>query len=636
MYNGIPFIAKDGHTLRVLHLGRVSTDHQNISNIDASKEAMIEKVLKDHVGEIRNIALGERASGWKIDRKGVKTVMAMIENREVDLVILEDISRAFRNPQWQYRFAHLCVDRNVRFISPGDAIDTARPEWEPMLALAVTRHAMLVPDTRRRVNRTATHSFRNGGMVLKVPYGYERLSHKEAVARASGGKPRRIVKMDAATPVIRQMVEQVLAGDSLEEVARSLNDEGVNPGAYNKCPRWSGKNVSDLLRNPLLSGKRTFRRVTSHIIYETGDYRRERNPHPELEIVPELAHISPEQHDKVLAELERRHPARGPHPRAGIARSDTMFPYQHLRCGVCGAIAYRVDERQLMCKNARRARGERRCWNRTRVHLGRLRTLCMSELARAIRSRPDLLSTLTDVAIREFKRSVRVRSRRLSDSQAQVADLEKRRSNLLDLAESASTSAGWGERLRQIEQELATARKNQAAEELASKDDLALLTAEEVVERLDEVFVELARSSRKFAAVLRRECPNLTIQPRRHVVSGCVVPRLNWEMPTAGDGVPSEPLEIDAFETSKLDSLVQQFLDRPDALQSIGEFGRQAGFTKNIICHARRRLQELEAGGHTQLYQPLEAPPTDVPRWRVEGASGRGAGAAALDSAGNS
>ncbi len=286
MYNGIPFIAKDGRTLRVLHLGRVSTDHQNISNIDAAKEAMIEKVLKDHVGEIRNISLGERGSGWKIQRQAVQTAMEMIASREVDLVILEDISRAFRNPQWQYRFAHLCLDHNVRFISPGDVIDTALPDWEPMLALAVTRHSMLVPDTRRRVNRNATHSFRHGGMVLKVPFGYERLSREDAVARASGGKPRRIVKMDAATPVIRQMVERVLAGNSLEDVARWLNDEGVAPGAYNDAGRWSGKNMSDLLLNPLLSGKRTFRRVTSQIIYETGDYRRERNRHPEVDVAP--------------------------------------------------------------------------------------------------------------------------------------------------------------------------------------------------------------------------------------------------------------------------------------------------------------------------------------------------------------
>jgi hypothetical protein len=66
----------------------------------------------------------------------------------------------------------------------------------------------------------------------------------------------------------------------------------------------------------------------------------------------------------------------------------------------------------------------------------------------------------------------------------------------------------------QIEQELATARKNRAAEALASKDDVALLSRDQIVERLEEVFVELARSSREFAAVLRRECPALTLYPR--------------------------------------------------------------------------------------------------------------------------
>jgi len=59
-------------------------------------------------------------------------------------------------------------------------LDTANENWEVTLGAAALRHGLHIPDTRRRVRRTAEHGFHRGGMVAKIRFGYRKLSKEEA------------------------------------------------------------------------------------------------------------------------------------------------------------------------------------------------------------------------------------------------------------------------------------------------------------------------------------------------------------------------------------------------------------------------------------------------------------------------
>ena len=152
--------------LRVLIIGRISTEHQNIENIDASYRYVEDYLQQVHAGpkEIRH--LGERASGMLAERDTIREACDLIETGEWDLVIAEDLSRIFRNPRHQYNFVQDAVDAQTRLICIADNLDTADDNWELMLGAATLRHGLMVSDTRRRVRRTATHSFHNGGSCL--------------------------------------------------------------------------------------------------------------------------------------------------------------------------------------------------------------------------------------------------------------------------------------------------------------------------------------------------------------------------------------------------------------------------------------------------------------------------------------
>src|SRR5581483_10189201 len=102
-------------------------------------------------------------------------------------------------------FVQDCVDRQTRVICIADNIDTADEHWETMMHTATLRHGLVVPDPRRRVRRTAVHSFHKGGMVQKVRYGYRKLSKEEGDSGQFAPKGLRLARQPECTPHIQEM-----------------------------------------------------------------------------------------------------------------------------------------------------------------------------------------------------------------------------------------------------------------------------------------------------------------------------------------------------------------------------------------------------------------------------------------------
>ena len=271
-----------GGKLKVVAIGRISTVHQDIENIEASY-----RYVRDYLGHIYHgpmdiTQLGEQASGMLTDRATIREAEDLVGTGTVDLVIAEDLARIYRNPRHQYNFVQDCVDLDTRVICVGDNLDTADENWEITMGAAALRHGLHIPDTRRRVRRTATHCFHHGGMVQKIRFGYRKLTKEEAASGAFGPKDLRITKLPECTPVIRRMMEQVMRGDKYAAVAEWLEAEGVEPGPYVEKGHWTAKLVAELLDDPILSGTRTFRNAIYRPNFEPENTRPQRIPNRNL------------------------------------------------------------------------------------------------------------------------------------------------------------------------------------------------------------------------------------------------------------------------------------------------------------------------------------------------------------------
>lgn len=602
--------------LMVLAIGRISTDHQNIENIEASYEDDERYLRRLSPGEMHIKHLGERGSGWKINRATIKEALEGIESGIWDVAIMEDIGRAYRNPQFQYMIAHLCVDHDTRLICTGDSVDTTDPNWESALGAAVMRHGMTVPETRRRVKRTATFAFHRGGMVLKIRFGYRRLTQEEAASGEHGPKGLRIARVAELTSTIREMRERVLRGESYETIARWLNDSEVPPGEYVVLKEWTGRLVADFLRNPVFHGMRVFRKKEHKLIFSTGEPRRAKNANPEFRYVPELAHITKEEQEELWAAMDRYSPPRGQHKRKGVARRKSYWPGQHLRCAVCGAEMYWSARGNLKYCNTFPGRAKR-CWNRVIVDAEQVRTKLFAALLSQLRSRPDIIRALLDAAWSEFQRMSLHGARKLQRIEACIAEQIRDRERITTLLIKLPDSDGLLERLGKTEREIAQLQQEAEQERSEFSKKVHCLTRDEVEARLDEAVLHLARTSYEFGALMRRTFPDFQLVPAQALDTSQVRPRVKLVLPA--DDSTAEPMTIviDAFNAPQqiqfATACSQLKAEHPD--WSLVPIGRSLGIGKKAVGEALKYAKVMADQSVTDPYLELLDEPPHASRW---------------------
>lgn len=405
MITNVPLVPKreDG-VLWVLVIGRVSTIHQDIQNIDASYLYVERHLQQLWKGPMRIKHLGEQGSGMLTERATILEATDEIATGRWDLVIMEDLSKVYRNPRWQYAFVQDAIDAETRVILIGDNIDTADDNWEVAMGTATLRHGLHIPDTRRRVRRTADYSFQGGGMVQKHRFGYRKLTKEQAQSGEFGPPGLRIAKLPECTPTIQEMKNRYMAGQSDYEIAVWLNEAEVPPGPYSKRQRWTAAMVEDLLADPILSRYRQFRKVKYKPIYNSGKHKREKNDQPEIKLWPCLAHLSEEEGERLRAEVARRRAERATGhgvKRRNVPRAKSIWPGQAATCSACGDLLYYMGK-SLKCRNCRREAAVP-CWNHVQVPAELARERFIDWLLGAIDSVPGTREVLVETAWNEIQ-----------------------------------------------------------------------------------------------------------------------------------------------------------------------------------------------------------------------------------------
>jgi DNA invertase Pin-like site-specific DNA recombinase len=630
---------RSGHPLAVIVIGRISTPQQDEANITASQSYAENFVRQFYTDPIKFLHLGEQASGMVAERETITQTLELIATGEWDLVITEDLSRIYRNPRFQWAFVQECVDQNVRLICIADGIDTADSNWETLMHTAAIRHGLAIPDTRRRVRRTASFAFQNGGMVMKIRFGYRKLSKEEAASGQFGPPGLRIAKRPEDTPIIRQLRDRVMRGDSPTALAAWLNAEGVNPGPYVTSGRWTGQLVEDLLRDPILSGTRTFRDVISKQVFRSGKYRRFRNEEgPDIKHYPELAHLTPEEQTAMIAALDARAGNReflsGPdHPLWNQPRERSLWPGQHAVCAACNGLMYRTGD-FLKCANAL-PKGTLSCWNHVQVYFEHIHTMVLDWLLRVLQEHPRFRETLIESTWTEFERAQR-------RSQGQLVPIDQRITERKRQADNLAKAIALGGNLEALLTELKVVQSALACEEHEREELLAqaeqargFSCREEVAARLDAALPELAAKSLDFADFMRRLIPRFVIQPVQALDCPLVRPRakltldLNaWcpggEVITPIDGV------LDLFRKPEhilhLSACVGAKQCNPGA--SYRTIAAQLGIGYMTVKRAFHYANRMVAAGVSDPYVELHERPAVASRWRKRCKKGDQQGAA--------
>jgi DNA invertase Pin-like site-specific DNA recombinase len=236
-----PLTPRNGHTLKVLGIARISTEHQNALSLD-DQEALYHRWLEQHASlPFDLIMIASRGSGECLDRHEALQATAEVETGTYDLVIAEDLGRIFRRIHAQL-FCELCEDIGTRLVAINDNVDTAQDNWRVLAGFASIRHELYNTDTSKRIRRSLRNRFLQGGVVQAVVYGYV----KPAGAKTDAD----LAKGPAAGPVFEELFRRLEDGASYSEVADWLNEQGTRPGPAARADRWNCSLVTQLLHNP--------------------------------------------------------------------------------------------------------------------------------------------------------------------------------------------------------------------------------------------------------------------------------------------------------------------------------------------------------------------------------------------------
>ncbi|HSZ59740.1 MAG TPA: recombinase family protein [Tepidisphaeraceae bacterium] len=633
----------------MLEIGRVSTEDQDINNIEAGYQ-YAERVLKDiWDGESVIRRLGEQASGLLIERKTILEALRLIEEGWPDVVLMEDASKSYRNPRYLIGFFQDCVDAGVRVIAPGDSIDTFDENWEVALQTAALRHGLHIPDTRRRIRRTASQSFERGGMVGRIRFGYRKLTEKEADSGTFGPRGLRLAKVPATTPIfdaMRQMIAKSLVPGEQPcggtELARWLNDEGpdgkgVPPGPYVKSGKWTDHIVLNLLRDPLLYGLRQYPKVKHQTLFKTGKHRRSKNATPQQMYYVELAHMTQEQWEQMNKALDEiGHQAKAVQragvnsPRYRVATRDTVTGLQHATCIACKDLMYPVGQEQLKCCNGliHETGG---CWNHVQVPLKLLRAAMVDTLLARLERVPKSRRVMMEAAWHEVQKARHSEGGELEAIDAELAELRQQEENL------TSAVATRGGKLEVLLKRLKTLAKSikeaeQRRQEVATriKEERFPKTLEQLEIDPRAVLLELADTSFKFAALLRRVFTSVVIQPVQALDSGQVHPRVlltldlsvlspqKQESPVQLD----PPVAVDVFEPPVHIRHLPALLEKKAALlaqhkkASLSVLAAELKINRMTVKRALGYWKLMQAEGLTEPYRVLTAAPLNASRWK--------------------
>ena len=622
-----PLVARHGQKLKVLATCRISGDNQDVKAL-GDQEALYRRWLKEHTELPYDMeVIAGRGSGELLDREQYLLAIEKVESRQYDLFLTEDLGRICRRVH-AHIFCETCEDSDTRLIAINDHVDTGREDWRLSSFFAVMRHEAYNKDTSNRIRRTLRNRFSNGGVFQCEIYGY---------IKPPGAKGEADVRKDtAAEDIYKEWFRRLESGGTYAEVADWLNEKRISTGSYCRSKTWTGTMVGRVTHNPILKGVRVRNNKMSRRVNKTGRRHAVKAP-PEERLeryCPHLAFFEASYYDRVVRIADRRNAkyrrrgTNGIDPRKDVPKKRTVWPGQHLRCGICGRLYYWTgvaSARHMMCSGSHNYR----CWNSIAVN----GALTARKLSTAILNAIQELPEYDDVLLARVRKNVQaasgVRAARKEERARRQQEVDQQITRVTAAIADMDNSRALQEKLRALEAErdqLEAEADADALEETAA-NDISLPPIDEIKRVAAEVFPKLATQDPQAGRLIQRLIPELRVYPYRLCDGGTVVLRAHLTLNLASlvpagaaleglSGALCRELVVDLFEPPQREAYREQVVALRAQGLSEREVARRLGITVTAAQRAAalaRRMQEL---GISDPYQPIHEPPADYGKLR--------------------
>jgi site-specific DNA recombinase len=214
---------------------RVSTEKQ--ADFGVSLEAQAEKVRAMAIvqgAELIDVIVDAGESAKSLDRPGMTRLMALVDARQVDTVIIAKLDRLTRSVKDLAELLERFSRRGVSLVSVAESLDTGTAGGRLVLNIMTAVSQWEREAIGERTRDAMSHKRANGERVGTVPFGYQ---------LAADGLH---LEMNAAEQSILSRVKELrAAGSTTRKIAEELNRLGFTT---RRGTAWRFQYVAEALR----------------------------------------------------------------------------------------------------------------------------------------------------------------------------------------------------------------------------------------------------------------------------------------------------------------------------------------------------------------------------------------------------
>lgn len=178
-------------------------------------------------------------------------MLSAIESGAIDSLVVWDIDRLTRTPRELEDVIDLADRYRLQLANVGGDTDLSTPNGRMTARIKGTVARQEVEQMSKRLKRKFEENRKNGRPHGLVPFGYRRESITDQNGRVIGA--RDVIHPEEAE-AIRELYRLVIAGETLRNLAKYLNERGLTTIRGNP---WQGNVVGNMLRKPRYAGIRT-------------------------------------------------------------------------------------------------------------------------------------------------------------------------------------------------------------------------------------------------------------------------------------------------------------------------------------------------------------------------------------------
>lgn len=321
-------IDKENLALRVAIYARFSTDLQRATSLD-DQISRCKQHARNYGLEVSpdlifsDAALSGTAKATA-KRDGYNSMMAKLKAGEIDVLIVDEVSRLSRDVVDYAHFTRLLENNPKLRVLTTDGMDSATPQWQISFGILGLVAQQAVRDTRHRVERGMRGTLERGYMCAYPPLGYRMVDIRDEKGSQQGTKWEIV---EAQANIVRSVFEQRSKGLSMHQIASKLNEDRVptNSGVRaRESQYWRPARVKQMLANPIYKGEYHHRGSAK---YKAEQAKKGLVAEVEIFLRPELRIVSDELWERCNSnKVSRSGYGGGKNALSGL-----------LSCGVCGS-----------------------------------------------------------------------------------------------------------------------------------------------------------------------------------------------------------------------------------------------------------------------------------------------------------